>query len=173
MDATLAAAAVTTKPWAAHDTRLTLVTVIGIAIIVALIVVLKMHPFLSLMAGSAFVGLAAGVALPKIISNFETGVGSTLQEVGLLIALGAMLGKLLADSGGADQVIDKLFVQGIQGDGSVGDGPGRRGQLPSAVSELSTHRRIGRVCRHPQAAQHWPRIRAGIHRAVIGLSDPT
>jgi gluconate:H+ symporter, GntP family len=109
MNATLAAAAVSTKPWAAHDTRLTLVTVIGIAIIVALIVVVKMHPFLSLVAGSAFVGLAAGVALPKIISNFETGVGSTLQEVGLLIALGAMLGKLLADSGGADHVIDKLL----------------------------------------------------------------
>jgi gluconate:H+ symporter, GntP family len=109
MNATLAAVAATPKPWAGHDTRLTLVTVIGIAIIVALIVVLKMHPFLSLIAGSAFVGLAAGVPLPKIISNFETGVGSTLQEVGLLIALGAMLGKLLADSGGADQIIDKLL----------------------------------------------------------------
>jgi GntP family gluconate:H+ symporter len=36
-------------------------------------------------------------------------VGGTLQEVGLLIALGAMLGKLLADSGGADRVIDKLL----------------------------------------------------------------
>jgi GntP family gluconate:H+ symporter len=85
-----------------------LVTLGGIAIIVALIVVLKMHPFLALIFGSAFVGLAAGVPLPKIISNFESGVGSTLQEVGLLIALGAMLGKLLADSGGADEVIDKL-----------------------------------------------------------------
>src|SRR5450755_3619183 len=107
MNVTLAAAAA--KPWAAHDTRLTLVTVIGIAIIVLLIVVLKMHPFMALIVGSAFVGLAAGVPLPKIISNFETGVGSTLQEVGLLIALGAMLGKLLADSGGADRIIDTLL----------------------------------------------------------------
>jgi gluconate:H+ symporter, GntP family len=105
--ASLAAA---TEPWAAHDTRLTLVTLGGIAIIVLLIVLLKMHPFLALIAGSAFVGLAGGVPLPKIISNFETGVGATLQEVGLLIALGAMLGKLLADSGGADRVIDKLVT---------------------------------------------------------------
>jgi gluconate:H+ symporter, GntP family len=111
MNATLVAAAVTTKPWAGHDTRLTLVTVGGIVLIVALIVVLKLHPFLSLIAGSAFVGLAGGVPLPKIISNFESGVGSTLQEVGLLIALGAMLGKLLADSGGADQVIDTLLAK--------------------------------------------------------------
>ncbi|HEY3716219.1 MAG TPA: gluconate:H+ symporter [Jatrophihabitantaceae bacterium] len=105
----LAAAAASTEPWAAHDTRLSLVTLGGIAVIVLLIVLLKMHPFLALIAGSAFVGLAAGIPLPKIISNFESGVGSTLQEVGLLIALGAMLGKLLADSGGADRVIDKLL----------------------------------------------------------------
>lgn len=97
--------------WTAHDTRLIAVTVIGIAIIVALIVWLKMHPFLALVLGSAFVGFAAGVSTGKIISNFESGVGSTLQEVGLLIALGAMLGKLLADSGGADQVIDRLLAK--------------------------------------------------------------
>ena len=109
MTATLAAAAATTKPWMAHDTRLTLVTLGGIALIVLLIVVLKMHPFLALITGSAFVGLAGGVPLAKIILNFETGVGATLQEVGLLIALGAMLGRLLADSGGADAIIDKLL----------------------------------------------------------------
>jgi GntP family gluconate:H+ symporter len=97
------------KPWNTHDTRLASVTLAGIAVIVALIVVTKMHPFLALLIGSAFVGLAAGVGLSDIVTNFEKGVGSTLQEVGLLIALGAMLGKLLADSGGADQVIDKLL----------------------------------------------------------------
>jgi GntP family gluconate:H+ symporter len=111
MSATLLSAAAASEDWAGHDTRLTLVTVAGIALIVLLIVLVKLHPFLSLIAGSAFVGLAAGVPLPKIISNFEDGVGSTLKEVGLLIALGAMLGKLLADSGGADQVIDTLLAK--------------------------------------------------------------
>jgi GntP family gluconate:H+ symporter len=103
------AAAAASKNWDAHDTRLIAATVIGIAIIVALIVVVKMHPFLSLILGSVFVGFAAGVGSGKVITNFEQGVGDTLKEVGLLIALGAMLGKLLADSGGADQVIDKLL----------------------------------------------------------------
>ncbi|GIH20731.1 GntT/GntP/DsdX family permease [Rugosimonospora africana] len=97
------------KPWESHDTRLIAVTVLGIAIVVLLIVLAKMHPFLALLVGSAFVGLASGVSLGKIVSNFEAGVGSTLQEVGLLIALGAMLGKLLADSGGADRIIDALL----------------------------------------------------------------
>jgi gluconate:H+ symporter, GntP family len=52
MNAALAAAVAITKPWAAHDTRLIVVTAIGIATIIALIVVLKMHPFLSLILGS-------------------------------------------------------------------------------------------------------------------------
>jgi GntP family gluconate:H+ symporter len=96
-------------PWSAHDTRLIVVAAIGIAVIVGLIVFAKMHPFLALVLGSAVVALAAGVPADKSITNFETGVGATLQEVGLLIGLGAMLGKLLADSGGADAVIDKLL----------------------------------------------------------------
>ena len=103
----ISAAALTS--WNSHDTRLITMTIIGIAIIVALIVVAKMPPFIALILGSVFVGFGAGVGSAAVVTNFETGVGSTLQEVGLLIALGAMLGKLLADSGGADQVIDKLL----------------------------------------------------------------
>jgi GntP family gluconate:H+ symporter len=105
------ATALASAAWNIHDTRLIAVTLIGIAIIVGLIVFAKMHPFLSLMLGSAFVGFAAGVPSGKVVTNFETGVGSTLQEVGLLIALGAMLGKLMADSGGADRVIDTLLAK--------------------------------------------------------------
>jgi gluconate:H+ symporter, GntP family len=100
---------VATTPWGGHDTRLIVAAAVGIAAIVGLIVFAKLHPFLSLIVGSAVVALGAGVSGAHAIANFETGVGGTLQEVGLLIALGAMLGKLLADSGGADQVIDTLL----------------------------------------------------------------
>jgi len=106
--ATLLAAGAASKAWDAHDTRLIVVGLIGIAIIIVLISALKVHPFLALVTGSAFVGLAAGVPLSDIIPNFEDGVGSTLEEVGLLIALGAMLGKLLAESGGADRIVDTI-----------------------------------------------------------------
>ena len=102
-------AALAVSSWTAHDSRLIGVTVAGIVIIVGLIVALKMHPFLALVLGSAFVGFAGGIGASDVIGNFEDGVGSTLKEVGLLIALGAMLGKLLADSGGADAVIDTLL----------------------------------------------------------------
>src|ERR1700712_1702168 len=98
---TVTLAAAGTKNCASPDTRPNGATVVGIAIIVALIVVAKVHAFLALILGSVFVGFTAGVGTGKVITNFEQGVGDTLQEVGLLIALGAMLGKLLADSGGA------------------------------------------------------------------------
>jgi GntP family gluconate:H+ symporter len=97
------------EAWTGHDTQLLVVAALGIALIVVLIAKFKLHPFLALVLGSAFVGLASGVELAKIISNFEDGVGGVLKEVGLLIALGAMLGKLLADSGGANRVVDTLL----------------------------------------------------------------
>lgn len=99
------------EAWSGHDTQLLVVAAMGIALIVVLIAKFKLHPFLALVLGSAFVGLASGVELAKIISNFEDGVGGVLKEVGLLIALGAMLGKLLADSGGANRVVDTLLAK--------------------------------------------------------------
>jgi GntP family gluconate:H+ symporter len=106
--AVLQLAAQTTKPWTAHDTRLIVVAILAIAVIVVLISAAKMHPFLALVIGSAVIGIGGGVGVADVITNFETGVGDTLKEVGLLIALGAMLGKLLSDSGGADRVVDTL-----------------------------------------------------------------
>jgi gluconate:H+ symporter, GntP family len=97
------------SPWNGHNTLVLAMTVIGIAIIVLLIVLLKMHAFLALTIGALFVGITAGVPLGDISSTYQTGVGSVLGYVGVLIALGAMLGKLLADSGGADQIVDTLL----------------------------------------------------------------
>jgi len=101
-------AAQKTSPWNGHDTRLIVVAIAAIAVIIALISAGKMHPFLALVIGSAVVGIGSGVGVADVITNFEDGVGATLQEVGLLIALGAMLGKLLSESGGADRVVDTL-----------------------------------------------------------------
>jgi GntP family gluconate:H+ symporter len=92
----------------AHDGRLVLATVLGIAVIVALISWLKLHPFLSLILGSLVVGAVSGLPLDKTVTSFGAGVGSTVASVGTLIALGAIFGKLLADSGGADQIVDTI-----------------------------------------------------------------
>src|SRR5579875_2559270 len=104
-------AAAQSSAWTGHDTRLVVAALLGIALIIVLIAKFKVHPFLALVAGSALTGFTAGVGSTDIITNFETGVGETLQEVGLLIALGAMLGKLMAESGGADKVVDTLIAR--------------------------------------------------------------
>jgi GntP family gluconate:H+ symporter len=102
------------EPWAVHDTQVLIVAVVGIAIVVLLIVWMKMHPFLALTIGSLFVGIGSGIALGGVALSFETGVGSVLGNVGVLIVLGAMLGKLLADSGGADEIVDTLLHGGAR-----------------------------------------------------------
>jgi gluconate:H+ symporter, GntP family len=81
---------------------------LGIAAVVALISWLKVHPFLALILGSATLGLVAGLGATKTIASFTKGVGDTVGSVGLLIALGAMIGGLLADSGGGDQIVDTV-----------------------------------------------------------------
>jgi GntP family gluconate:H+ symporter len=81
---------------------------IGVAVIVVLITVVKLHPFLGLTIGSILVGIIAGRPLADILASYTKGVGDTVANVGMLIALGAMFGKLLADSGGADQIVDTI-----------------------------------------------------------------
>ncbi len=92
-----------------HDLRLIGATLLAIAVIVVLITKVKLHPFLSLVLGSLTLGLTAGMPVDKLLKSFSGGVGSTVASVGILIALGAMLGKLLADSGGADQIVDTVL----------------------------------------------------------------
>src|SRR3954451_21920840 len=87
-----------------NNWQLILAALLGIATVVLLITVLKVHPFLSLILGSAVLGAVAAVAPADIVASFSTGVGTTVGGVGLLIALGAMIGGLLAESGGAQSV---------------------------------------------------------------------
>jgi GntP family gluconate:H+ symporter len=103
----LAAAAEPVVP-AAGTGHLVLAALVGIAVIVVLITRFKIHPFLGLTIGSLVVGAIATRPMADTVTSFSTGVGSTVAGVGLLIALGAMFGRLLADSGAADQIVDTI-----------------------------------------------------------------
>ena len=92
----------------AGDTQLIAAALLGIAAIVILISWLKLHPFISLGIGALCVGVAANLGLAKSLVSFSNGFGATMAGVGILMGLGAMFGKLLADSGGADQIVDTL-----------------------------------------------------------------
>jgi GntP family gluconate:H+ symporter len=88
--------------------QLILAFLAGIAVIVVLITLVKLHPFLALIFGALTVGIVAGEDLQKVLKSFADGFGSTAAGVGILIALGAMFAKLLADSGGADEIVDTI-----------------------------------------------------------------
>ena len=95
--------------WDTHDTRLIVAAVLGIALIIVLIATFKVHPFLALVAGLGADRLRRRCRRrrrdPELRDRRRR---HACMEVGLLIALGAMLGKLLAESGGADQIVDTL-----------------------------------------------------------------
>ena len=88
--------------------QLILAALAGIALIVVLITVAKLHPFLALIFGALTVGIVAGVNIGDVLGSFADGFGTTAAGVGVLIALGAMFAKLLADSGGADEIVDTI-----------------------------------------------------------------
>jgi len=90
--------------------QLILAALAGIALIVVLITIAKLHPFLALIFGAVTVGLVAQgwTKLGDTLSSFSDGFGTTAAGVGILIALGAMFAKLLADSGGADEIVDTI-----------------------------------------------------------------
>ncbi|MFF6980535.1 GntP family permease [Streptomyces sp. NPDC008343] len=95
----------------AGHAQLGIAVLAGIAVIVLLITKFKLHAFLSLTIGSLALGAFAGAPLDKTILSFTAGLGTTVAGVGVLIALGAILGKMLADSGGADQIVDTILAR--------------------------------------------------------------
>lgn len=108
MNSTLFDAATEPVEAVAGTAQLITAAVVGIAVLVIAITYFKLHPFLALILGSLTVGAIAGRDMLDVVSSFSTGVGDTVAGVGVLIALGAMFGKLLADSGGADQIVDTI-----------------------------------------------------------------
>ena len=94
-----------------NSTQLVVAALLGIATVVVLITWLKVHPFLSLIFGSIVLGVVAAVSPTDIITSFSTGLGSTTGSVGLLIALGAMIGGLLTHSGGADRIVNSITAR--------------------------------------------------------------
>ncbi|MDQ0048492.1 GntP family gluconate:H+ symporter [Paenibacillus polymyxa] len=94
------------------------IVAIGILALLVLIMAFKLNTFISLIIVSFGVALALGMPLEEIVKTIETGLGGTLGHLALIFGLGAMLGKLIADSGGAQRIamtlVDKFGEKNIQ-----------------------------------------------------------
>jgi gluconate:H+ symporter, GntP family len=72
--------------------------------IILLVTVLKLNPFLSLLLASLALAIVAGMPMANVVHSFELGVGNVLGHIAIVVALGTMLGKMMAESGGADTI---------------------------------------------------------------------
>lgn len=86
-----------------------LIVAVAIILLLGLIMWLKLNTFVSLIITAMVTGIMLGMPLSKIIGTIETGMGSTLGHIALIFGLGAMLGKLLADGGGATRIAHTLI----------------------------------------------------------------
>ncbi len=84
----------------------------GVAIVVLLITWARLPAFIALAAAALFVGIAARMPLAEIPRAFQQGVGDTLGFIALVIGLGTVMGKFLAESGGA-VVVSRALVNAL------------------------------------------------------------
>ncbi|MEO6964833.1 MAG: gluconate:H+ symporter [Acidobacteriaceae bacterium] len=92
-----------------HGTFLLLAALCSIIVLIVLIARYKVNPFIALMTVSIALAIATGMPMQTVVHSFEAGVGGTLGHIAIVIGLGTMLGKMMAESGGADQIAFTLI----------------------------------------------------------------
>lgn len=86
-----------------------LIVLLCIIVLVLMITLGKVNPFLAFLVVSIVGGLLLGIPFNKITASVQKGIGDTLGQLVIIIVLGAMLGKLVADSGAAQKIATVLM----------------------------------------------------------------
>lgn len=92
-------------------TGIPLLLAIGLAVgfILLASIVLKLHPFLSLLLATLLLGLAVGMSPAAILENINTGFGNILGYIGLIVVLGSIIGIILERSGAALRIAELIL----------------------------------------------------------------
>jgi GntP family gluconate:H+ symporter len=91
----------------------TLLLLYAFGAVVALIVLIarfKLHPFIALITVSLALGIAGGMPFGTVVKAFQDGVGGVLGFIAIVVGLGTMLGKMMAESGGATRIATTLIT---------------------------------------------------------------
>jgi gluconate:H+ symporter, GntP family len=91
------------------DTRLILYALIAVVALIVLIARVKLHPFIALIVVSLAMGIVAGMQPLAAVKAFQDGVGATLGFIAVVVGLGTMLGKIMAESGAATRIARTLI----------------------------------------------------------------
>jgi GntP family gluconate:H+ symporter len=92
-----------------HGALLLVAALSAIVALILLIAVYKLNPFITLFVTSLALAMVTGMPLQAIVKAFEVGVGNTLGHIAIVVGLGTMLGKMMAESGGADRIAHTLI----------------------------------------------------------------
>jgi GntP family gluconate:H+ symporter len=92
-----------------HSAFLLLSALFAVIGLILLIAVVKLNPVITLFVVSLSLAIVAGMPFSSVIRSFEAGVGGTLGHIAIIVALGTMLGKMMAESGAADQIANTLI----------------------------------------------------------------
>lgn len=101
-----------TIPGLSLNTSLLLYALVAVIALVLLIARFKLNSFVALILASLFVGLCSGMKLGDIAKGFQEGVGGVLSSIAIVVGLGTILGKMLAESGGA-RVVATTLIQAL------------------------------------------------------------
>jgi GntP family gluconate:H+ symporter len=97
------------------ETRLLLFALTAVIALILLIARFKLHPFIALVLVALAMGVAAGMPPLAAVKAFQDGVGTTLGFIAVVVGLGTMLGKMMAESGAAARIAATLIdLFGIQ-----------------------------------------------------------
>ena len=82
---------------------------LGVLLLLVLMIVFKANGFIALVFVSAVVGIAEGMTPLAVIASIQKGIGGTLGSLAMILGFGAMLGKLVSDTGAAQRVATTLI----------------------------------------------------------------
>lgn len=82
---------------------------LGIALMLVLNIKYKMNSMVALLLAALLVGVLAGMDLTMLLHTIKVGFGSTLGELAIIVVFGAVIGKLMVDSGAAHRIAQTLL----------------------------------------------------------------
>ena len=132
-----------------------IITLLAVTALLVFIVLLKWHPFVALILVAILTGLALGMPAADALASITSGVGGTLGGLALILGLGAALGGVIAETGAAQVITDRLHALCLTHFGSpaaVRDEVGLEDLIWSVVSGYQA-KGEGRCCHENDI--HW------------------
>src|SRR5690348_8269571 len=86
-----------------------LIIAMGVLLIIIATSKFKVHPFLSLLLGTLFVGFASGMSFDLIVESMNTGFGNLMMSIGLVIVFGTIIGVILEKAGAAYRMAEVVL----------------------------------------------------------------